>query len=192
MGGLAFNQLAGYMRFQLLHAEAPLLNIGVGGNPAGIEGEGVFQFDIDVWDYPRFVQGDAHHLPYRDDAFTSVVCGDVLEHLTDPLQALREMRRVAHKVVLTVFEEWRLPGEGQYVEAGHTLFSSQGNRGDGVVTVFPEARISHGPHINQFTLPMLHGFFDAARLRIRIQEEDCPGIHEGHRMKNWLFVLDRA
>lgn len=40
------------------------------------------------------VQGDAHHLPFADDAFHAAHVERVLMHLEDPDQALREMRRV--------------------------------------------------------------------------------------------------
>jgi SAM-dependent methyltransferase len=43
----------------------------------------------------RFVCGDALGLPLRDEAFDVILCRDVLHHLDDPSQALRELRRVA-------------------------------------------------------------------------------------------------
>jgi ubiquinone/menaquinone biosynthesis C-methylase UbiE len=42
----------------------------------------------------RFVRGDAHHLPFETGHFDVVYGRYVLEHLQDPLQTLREMRRV--------------------------------------------------------------------------------------------------
>ena len=42
-----------------------------------------------------FVEGDAYALPFEDDSFDVVYAHQVLQHLTDPLAALREMRRVA-------------------------------------------------------------------------------------------------
>ncbi len=42
----------------------------------------------------EFVQGDAHSLPFPDSTFDVVYCRYLLEHLADPLRALREMRRV--------------------------------------------------------------------------------------------------
>lgn len=42
----------------------------------------------------RFAHGDAHHLPFADDRFDIVYCRYVLEHVGDPGQVLREMRRV--------------------------------------------------------------------------------------------------
>lgn len=42
----------------------------------------------------HFTRGDAHHLPFDDNAFDVVYCRYVLEHVQDPLAVLREMRRV--------------------------------------------------------------------------------------------------
>jgi SAM-dependent methyltransferase len=43
----------------------------------------------------RFVVGDAYALPFPDGTFDVVHAHQVLQHLTDPVAALREMRRVA-------------------------------------------------------------------------------------------------
>lgn len=45
----------------------------------------------------EFRQGDVNCLPFPDDAFDVVTCQTVLIHLADPLQALREMKRVMKK-----------------------------------------------------------------------------------------------
>ena len=42
----------------------------------------------------HLVQGDAHELEFEDDRFDVVYCRYVLEHVADPLQVLKEMRRV--------------------------------------------------------------------------------------------------
>ena len=41
-----------------------------------------------------FVVGDVYHLPFPDATFDAVFAHNVLEHLSNPLQALKEMRRV--------------------------------------------------------------------------------------------------
>lgn len=41
-----------------------------------------------------FRVADATHLPFEDNSFDAVVSIDALEHMSDPLAALREMRRV--------------------------------------------------------------------------------------------------
>ncbi len=42
----------------------------------------------------EFVVADAHGLPFDDDAFDVVHAHQVLQHVADPVQALREMQRV--------------------------------------------------------------------------------------------------
>ena len=42
----------------------------------------------------QFVQGDAHKMPFQESEFDFAYCRYVLEHVSDPVQVLREMRRV--------------------------------------------------------------------------------------------------
>lgn len=42
----------------------------------------------------EFIAGDAHHLPFPDATFDIVHSHQVLQHVADPVQVLREMRRV--------------------------------------------------------------------------------------------------
>ncbi|WP_455835830.1 methyltransferase domain-containing protein [Pseudarthrobacter siccitolerans] len=43
----------------------------------------------------EFVAGNIYDLPFEDESFDVVHAHQVLQHLTDPVEALREMRRVA-------------------------------------------------------------------------------------------------
>jgi SAM-dependent methyltransferase len=55
---------------------------------------------------PRYLHGDAHRLPFEDGQFDLVVAVEVLEHLHDPVQGLREMARVSRgHLVLSVPRE---------------------------------------------------------------------------------------
>ncbi len=42
----------------------------------------------------RFVQGDIYRLPYGDGSFDAVVASEILEHLEEPRDAVREIARV--------------------------------------------------------------------------------------------------
>ena len=42
----------------------------------------------------RLFQADAQNLPFKDQAFTQILCSEVLEHLLDPLAALNEAARI--------------------------------------------------------------------------------------------------
>ena len=48
------------------------------------------------------IQGDAEALPYEDDAFDVVFCGNLLHHLVEPIKAVNEMKRVAKSHVVLV------------------------------------------------------------------------------------------
>ena len=49
--------------------------------------------------YPhiKFIQADAHRIPSNDNSFDLVVCYETIEHLVEPLKALKEIRRVLKK-----------------------------------------------------------------------------------------------
>jgi SAM-dependent methyltransferase len=83
---------------------------------------------MEAWDgvESAMVQGSALTLPFTDDSFDLVLCIEVLEHLPDPEQALREIARVASDaVVVSVPWEpvWRIGNlaRGRYVaDLGNT------------------------------------------------------------------------
>lgn len=68
-----------------------LLNIGSGDDSKGLT------LDIRRRKAVSIV-ADAHYLPFRDDSFEKVEMIHVLEHLTNPKQALAEARRVSRLV----------------------------------------------------------------------------------------------
>ena len=79
---------------------------------------------MEAWDgvESAMVQGSALTLPFATDQFDLVLCIEVLEHLPDPEQALREIARVASgAVVLSVPWEpvWRIGNmaRGRYLAA---------------------------------------------------------------------------
>lgn len=60
-----------------------------------------------------FQQGDGRKLPFPDNSFDMVVCSQVLEHIENPEEAVREIMRVSkHKVLIDVptplWEAWQL------------------------------------------------------------------------------------
>lgn len=52
--------------------------------------------------HPQFKieKGDIYKLPYKDNSFDLVLCMEVLEHLENPVAALKELKRVSKKYVL--------------------------------------------------------------------------------------------
>jgi len=49
---------------------------------------------------PRYLHADAEKQPFRDQEFDLTVCVEVLEHLNDPEQGLRELARVTSQHLL--------------------------------------------------------------------------------------------
>jgi ubiquinone/menaquinone biosynthesis C-methylase UbiE len=55
----------------------------------------------------RFAAGSSYELPFRDAAFSVVVCTDLLEHLDDPQRAMNELVRVSSRWVL-ISVPWKI------------------------------------------------------------------------------------
>lgn len=200
------------MRFQWKYfLKAPwtrppsILNIGCSSDPLAFE-EDAHHFDMDDWSkrFKYFTQGDAHHLPFEDQSFHTVVMGDIIEHLVEPRRAVLEACRVAQQwVVMTIFEEWRLPGHGQFIKEGQALAAKtsqeQGFEDPSAFNdhIYPD-RVGyddysrpHLSHINQFShediasLVAVEGFKSLEFLHAYEAELD------GHPFYNWLVCLER-
>jgi len=83
-----------------------VLDVGCGGDPQGDVNVDAFPHDRKQYFYEwqpksvsNFVLADAHYLPFRNKTFEKIVCSHVLEHLTNPLVALKEMARVCNGIV---------------------------------------------------------------------------------------------
>lgn len=50
-----------------------------------------------VYPHIQFKVADAHKLPFKSGIFDLIICYEVIEHLVDPLTALKEMKRVLSK-----------------------------------------------------------------------------------------------
>ena len=77
---------------KILHEGRDLvLNIGAGATATRYEN--CIEFEHKIFRHTDVV-GDAHHLPFRDDAFDRVFAFNVFEHLRDPKAAALEIFRV--------------------------------------------------------------------------------------------------
>ena len=90
-------------------------------SPVAVETARSAGFEAEVADVTR-------GLPYPDASFGTVSALDVLEHLYDPLAALREMARVGRELVIVVpnFHHWRARAQ---MLVGITPFQSRPERG---------------------------------------------------------------
>lgn len=51
----------------------------------------------------KFIVGDAHKLPFKDETFDAVFCLEALEHVVNPVQVFKEFKRVMKKGGYGVF-----------------------------------------------------------------------------------------
>lgn len=65
----------------------------------------VTSVDLDKYDIPNFYQMDAHSLKFPDKSFDIANLGEILEHVDDPIQVIKEAKRVAKRVLITVPDE---------------------------------------------------------------------------------------
>ena len=69
--------------------------------------ENITHVDLDDHSYlPNFYKADAKELPFEDKEFDIAVLGEILEHVPDPILVLKEAKRVAKKLVITVPYEY--------------------------------------------------------------------------------------
>jgi len=48
----------------------------------------------------NFIIADVYHLPFGNDVFETVCCSHVLEHLDNPIKAIKELLRISKKHVI--------------------------------------------------------------------------------------------
>ena len=68
--------------------------IGVDHSPALIDAARRLTTDEGLADNVTYQVGDAHHAPYGDDEFDIITLHTLISHVEDPLQVLREARRL--------------------------------------------------------------------------------------------------
>jgi len=189
------------LQFQKQFASGRVVNIGCGDIPVDF-GPDTVQVDFDKYNYPNFVNADAHHLPFKDNEFDTAVLGDIVEHAEDPVQMLREAGRVSKKVVATIFEEWRHAGltkeekikatDEERIALGYATIKDQYDAlpvfKDHCVEVVPDNILSHHAHINNFTDSDIFRIVDEAGLEFLVKFKFSEGIHEGHEFFNWGIV----
>ena len=136
------------------------------------------------------LRGDALQLPFRDTHFDKVICSEVLEHVPDDRQAVRELARVLKEdgtlavSVPTYFSEmvyWRLSPDYHHQPGGHIrkyrlrrLVNLLREQGLSVHTT----RRKHGLHFFYWLLRCIFG--------INRDEARIPALY--HRFLVWDIV----
>jgi ubiquinone/menaquinone biosynthesis C-methylase UbiE len=105
--------------------EGKLLDVGAGAGdaymflPAEVKRRGVVAVEPNAAYFERMseitpeleqVEGSIYELPFEDESFETVMCSEVLEHLTEPEKGVRELARVCRRwLVVSVPREpmWR-------------------------------------------------------------------------------------
>ncbi|RLI87607.1 MAG: hypothetical protein DRP01_01240 [Archaeoglobales archaeon] len=60
---------------------------------------------VDINDWGNNIVADAHNLPFKDKSFDYAILAEILEHVENPKQVLKEAERVSRIVVGTVPDE---------------------------------------------------------------------------------------
>jgi len=104
----------------------------------------------------EFVVGDAHELGFPDDAFDVVHAHQVLQHLADPVRALRELRRVCRPGGVVAVRDadyggfiWypELPGLAEWAELNARVVRGNGGEPDAGRRLLSWARAAGFPEI---------------------------------------------
>lgn len=111
----------------------------------------------------NFIEADTSDLPFEDNTFDTVVGSELLEHIWEPVQALREMVRVTKlggAIILTVPHEFLWPPELKpFTHDGHMHFFTD-------YTLMSLIREVGGTEVEQFIHDSTSGFvYFYAKLR---------------------------
>lgn len=104
-------------------------------------------------------QGSAYGLPYKDNSFDLVVCTEVLEHLDNPKQGLKEALRVTTRYAI-----FSVPNEPFFMLSNLL-------RGKNV------SRLGNDPgHINYWTIVSFQNFLKVNGVKMKILKFPFPWI----------------
>jgi SAM-dependent methyltransferase len=135
----------------------------------------------------RAVRGDATRMPFPDDAFDRVIAAEVLEHIPDDWQALREIARVLRpggRLAVTVpawLPEricWRLSDDYHNVPGGHVRIYTRAE----METKLGRAGLRAGDHHHAHGL---HSPYWWLKCAVGVHDDDHPLARAYHRLLVW-------
>jgi len=190
-------------RFEWLrrNAEGGILDLGsAGGHTFPSDRFDVVNLDIDLYRIPNFVRGDGHSLPFKDESFDTVALGDVMEHVDDPVQVMREAKRVGKKVIMTI------PNEVEVPSTGHPLMSTVYKQGAEVhreaierwirdnrpLKIVDDVEYPHLFHKRFYTEEMLQRQLEEARLNYRLDSLEYWVPNPEGRLEHLKFFIVEA
>lgn len=106
---VVYHERLSWIRKQI-NKDAKIVDIGCnkGHLFAGWDRTNITSVDIDKYDLPNFVQADAtKSLPFKDKEFDIAVLGEIIEHVDNPVDVIREVMRVCKKLIMTTPWECR-------------------------------------------------------------------------------------
>jgi SAM-dependent methyltransferase len=140
------------------------------------------------------VRGDATRMPFPDGAFDRVIAAEVLEHIPDDWQALREIARVLRpggQVAVTVpawLPEricWRLSDDYHNVPGGHVRIYTRAE----METKLARAGLRVGGHHHAHGL---HSPYWWVKCAVGVHDDDHPLARAYHRLLVWDIMKKPA
>lgn len=142
--------------------------IDIGGNDGhtfeGWDRSKILTVDIDEYDVPNFLRAEASSIPVPDKSYDIACLNEILEHLPDPISALKEAKRIAkRKIVITVPNEYEWPKEleplttveDKVKASGKTRESLALEANKNVKDIYKVDNLEHLWHIRYYTPQLL-------------------------------------
>ena len=101
------------------------LDVGCGDNPLGDVNVDIYKksnpqirenkgfYPVPYKEIPNFIIADAHYLPFPNATFRKTFCYSVLEHVSNPFKALKELLRVTNGTI-HIYAHHRWTGKKPY------------------------------------------------------------------------------
>lgn len=154
------------------------------GIPFTKDADWLVRFDMDKWLVPNLVRGDAHKMPFKDDSFDTVVLGDILEHVIDPVSVLLEVDRISRqRIIITVPNEFEW---GESLKPFHNSNMTQQQVIDATLhhpstyskcaEYVDEQKSHHLPHVRHFDFYMIADLLRVLKAKYKVNV--CNYYHQ--------------